>query len=73
MLSEQNLSRAGQKKQLFTPTHLTVLNIKICITSINIFIKRETRVGKVYSYQMLVSFKISVTYKIHRAQKLCPL
>ena len=43
--------------------HFTGLNIKNCISkvSIKMFMKRKTRVGKVYAYRMLLSFKTWVT------------
>ena len=59
MFSEDKMSQTGQKNQkvliknLFTQTHLTVLNA----------IKRKTRAGKAYAYRMFLSFKTSVTYK----------
>ena len=55
MFSEEKLSQAGQKtnkalvKNIFTQTHLTVLNKLI----IKVFIKRKTRAGKVYAYRIL--------------------
>ena len=44
----------------FTQIHLMVLNIKkTCISKlfIKMFIKRKTRAGKAYAYQMLLSFE----------------
>ena len=63
--SEEKLSQAGQKKQksigiyiFFTQTRLTVLNIKkMQKLSIKTFIKRKTRAGKAYAYQILVSLR----------------
>ena len=55
MFLEDKLSQAGQRtnivlvKNLFTQTHLSVLNN----LSIKIFIKRKPRTGKVYAYRML--------------------
>ena len=73
MFSEEKLSQTLQKsskilvKNLFTQTHLTVLNIKgNCISklSIKMFIKRKTRAERVYAYRMLLNFKTSATDKI---------
>ena len=69
--SEEKLSQAGQKNNkalisiFFTQTHLTVLNIKNCISkwSIKMFIKRTARAGNAYAYRMLLSLKMSLTYQ----------
>ena len=49
---------------IFTQTHLAVLNIKNCISKwpIKIFIKRRTNASKAYAYGMLLSFNLPMTY-----------
>ena len=64
MFSEEKLSQTRQRnskvlvQNLFTQTHLPVLNIKNCISKlyIKIIIKRETRTGKAYAYQNTFEF-----------------
>ena len=54
-------------KNLFTQTHLTVLNFFLKKDGkgklfIKIFIKRKNRLGKAYAYRIRLSFKMTVAY-----------
>ena len=64
----RNWPKQGKKQSIRVKTFywntFYVLHIKNCISKLSIkrFIKRKTRAGKAYAYQMLLSFKTSVTY-----------
>ena len=68
MFSEEKLSQVGQKQQsigikyFYWETSYGFEYKKNCssILSVKMFIKKKTREGKPYVYQMLLSFKTSV-------------
>ena len=71
MISDEKLSKVGQKKQqsigiksFYTNTSYGFEYKKNCISkfSIKVFIKRKTRAGKTCGYRMLLSFKKSVSH-----------
>ena len=71
MCSEDKLSKAQQKtnkiwvENIFTETELPVQNIKTAQVNclLNSIQKRKTKAEKANDYQMILSFKTSITYK----------